>query len=116
MNNRFMISQPRIKQQKPAPERGLLSFANCLTHDSFYSVITKLGECRYYHNIIFTTIQTFREFEFPFIISQIKTGAPMNEVTIPNGISDGEMIVLAIVSEISMNVLPISTEQGTEYL
>ena len=61
-------------------------------------------------------IQTFNELEFPFIISQIKTGAPINDVTIPNGISDGEMIVLAIVSEMSMNILPIKTEQGTEYL
>jgi hypothetical protein len=50
------------------------------------------------------------------IISQMKTGAPMKDVTMPSGISAGAVRFLAIVSEITMNAEPASTEHGTEYL
>ena len=40
----------------------------------------------------------------------------MNEVTIPTGISDGAIIVLAIVSEITRNTEPSKIEQGMLYL
>ncbi len=43
-------------------------------------------------------------------------GAPIKEVTIPTGISDGEIIVLAIVSEISKNVPPNNMLPIIEYL
>lgn len=46
----------------------------------------------------------------------MNTGAPMKDVTIPTGISDGEIIVLAIVSEITRNIEPSSIEHGMLYL
>lgn len=40
----------------------------------------------------------------------------MNEVTIPTGISDGEIKVRAIVSETIRKIAPSKIEHGTEYL
>ena len=85
----------------------MFRFAVCLQDTTIVAII---------RTSFFIVNQTFNELEFPFIISQINTGAPMNEVTIPNGISAGEIIVLAIVSDISMKLAPKRTEQGTEYL
>ena len=53
---------------------------------------------------------------FFLIISQINTGAPINEVMIPTGISAGEITVLAMVSETNRNIAPRITEQGIAYL
>lgn len=43
-------------------------------------------------------------------------GAPIKDVTIPTGISEGEMITLAIVSETSRKIPPINILPGIEYL
>ena len=43
-------------------------------------------------------------------------GAPINDVTIPTGISEGDIIVLAIVSAITRNIDPSKIEQGMLYL
>ena len=54
---------------------------------------------------------------FPFFkISQIKIGAPIKDVTIPTGISAGEIIVRASVSDTSKNIAPSKIEQGILYL
>ncbi len=49
-------------------------------------------------------------------ISQINIGAPINDVTMPTGISDGEMITLAIVSDTRRKIPPINMLPGMEYL
>jgi len=46
----------------------------------------------------------------------MKIGAPINDVTIPTGISAGEMIVLASVSDTSKNNAPSKIVQGILYL
>ena len=48
-------------------------------------------------------------------ISHIKIGAPINDVTIPTGISDGEIIILEIVSDIRRKIPPIKILPGIEY-
>jgi hypothetical protein len=50
------------------------------------------------------------------IISHTNTGAPINDVTIPTGISAGEITVLAIVSDKRRNIAPSIIEHGTAYL
>ena len=42
-------------------------------------------------------------------------GAPINDVTIPTGISDGEIIILEIVSDIRRKMPPIKILPGMEY-
>ena len=43
-------------------------------------------------------------------------GAPINDVTIPTGISDGDIIVLAIVSDTRRNIPPSNILPGIVYL
>ena len=55
--------------------------------------------------------------QFLFLrISHTNTGAPINDVTIPTGISAGEITVLAIVSDKRRNIAPSIIEHGTAYL
>lgn len=49
-------------------------------------------------------------------INQINIGAPIKEVTIPTGISEGEIIILAIESDISKNIPPNNMLPNIEYL
>lgn len=49
-------------------------------------------------------------------INHINIGAPIKEVTIPTGISDGEMMVLAITSDNNRNMPPIIILPGIVYL
>ncbi len=46
----------------------------------------------------------------------MKTGAPMKEVIIPTGISDGAMTVRDNKSAITRNIEPSNMEKGIEYL
>ena len=43
-------------------------------------------------------------------------GAPIKDVTIPTGISEGEIIILEIVSETRRKIPPINMLPGMEYL
>lgn len=49
-------------------------------------------------------------------INHIKTGAPIKDVTIPTGISDGDITVRATASATSKNIPPIIMLPGMEYL